>query len=109
MLPSVSHAGHFLMSQLVLARLKPTILWLGVRRANYSAIATRRDVDCFRGMQTIYAAIFPCAIAPACTMYTCLSVFTPVQSPGDGRGHYHNVRGPSRYQQHPRQPLNASV
>ncbi len=34
--------GTVLMSQLVLAELEPTMLWLGVRRANHSAIATRQ-------------------------------------------------------------------
>ncbi len=40
--PPVAHSGHFLMSRLALAGLKPTILWLGVQRANHSAITTRR-------------------------------------------------------------------
>ena len=35
--PPVANAGRFLMSQLVLVGLEPTILWLGVRRANHSA------------------------------------------------------------------------
>ena len=43
MLPPVAHAGRFLMSQLVLAGFEPTILWLGVRRANHWAIATRQS------------------------------------------------------------------
>ena len=37
----VAHAGRFLVSRLALAGLEPTILWLGVQRANHLAIATR--------------------------------------------------------------------
>ncbi len=45
LLSPVAHGGWFLMSQLVLAGLEPTILWLGVRCANHSVIATRHIVN----------------------------------------------------------------
>ncbi len=37
----IAHAGQFMLSQLLLAALEPTILWFRVQRANHSAIVTR--------------------------------------------------------------------
>ncbi len=50
---TIAHARQFLMTQLDYAGLEPTILWLGVWRADHSAITTQYSRDGAEGIEVL--------------------------------------------------------